>query len=181
MQAPATPDCWHWAITPADIEEIKAGNRDTVNRVYFDNYEKFKKISRKFCYRYFSPQLIEDFLQQVYLDLPKYDFSNAKTFFSGLLASFLTLKFGRSVKTTSYEKELFADDDGKTLLDILKAPEVQSESERKAENAAALRLIDLQRQLTEAQKDYLTAVAFGCAVFKGLFDYAKRQSFTNSA
>lgn len=179
MQAPATPDHWHWAITPADIEEIKAGNRTTVNRVYFDNYEKFKHIAYKFCYRYFSPQLIEDFLQQIYLDLPKYDFSNVKTFYCGLQRSFLNLRFGRSVQV--YSIELKADDDGKTLLDFLKAPEVQSESERKAENAAALRLIDLQRQLTEAQKDYLTAVAFGCAVFKGLFDYAKREIFTNPA
>ena len=46
-----TPENWHWKITPEDIEKIKANDRDTINRVYFDNLPKFEKIAKRYIWR----------------------------------------------------------------------------------------------------------------------------------
>ena len=37
------------APTPAEIEEIKQGKRETINRVYMANYEFIKRRARGYC------------------------------------------------------------------------------------------------------------------------------------
>lgn len=41
---PDTPECWHWAITLQQIEQIRRDDRKTIDKVYFDNLPKFRRI-----------------------------------------------------------------------------------------------------------------------------------------
>lgn len=179
MSTPKTPANWHWKITPKDVAEIKLGNRETINRVYFDNYDHFKffvvrliekKFGRDFSY-------VEDFLQQIYVDLPKYDYTNSLRFWWSIYTRFYYLKNGRkSVRAFSYENK-DGDTEGWSLFDTLVAPEEKTDEERIEENAAALRLIENQKQLTERARDILMAEAFGCIVYRGLYENAKKEIY----
>ena len=55
---------WHWRITLADIEKIKANDRETVNRVYFDNLEKFRKMALKYCFKCRNYDFLEGFFDK---------------------------------------------------------------------------------------------------------------------
>lgn len=171
-----TPENWHWKITPEDIEKIKANDRDTINRVYFDNLPKFAKVAGKYVHgkraMRFSvdKSIIEDIKQQFYIDLPTYNFTNALTLYSGLRRTCANLVFGRSVLTDSIDEQLFdegradtfenrylTDDSGEKAVEI-------AESEK-----TVLLAVKNQRFLTRKQKDRLTAYAFHVRVYDGIF------------
>ena len=80
---------WHWKITPEQIEKLKAKDIETLNKVYFDNLELFKKVGLKFCYKaHRNYDFYGDFLNQVYVDLPFYNFKNTFSFYFCLRKSF---------------------------------------------------------------------------------------------
>lgn len=79
---------WHWKITPEQIEKVKENDRETVNEVYADNLKKIRAIGYGFCRRARCFSCYEDFLQQVYIDLPKCDYTNVKKFYYSLKRCF---------------------------------------------------------------------------------------------
>ena len=79
---------WHWKITPEQIERLKAKDIETLNKVYFDNLEKFKRIGITFCLKARDFYFYDDFLNQVYVDLPFYHFENLSKFYMSLNTSF---------------------------------------------------------------------------------------------
>ena len=79
---------WHWKITPEQIERLKAKDIVTLNKVYFDNLDKFKRIGLSFCCKSRNYDFYGDFLNQVYVDLPFYHFENLGTLYSSLRRSF---------------------------------------------------------------------------------------------
>ena len=169
-----TPDNWHWAITPQQVTEIKQGNRDTINKVYFDNLQKFKHIAANYCRLRNTMQFFDDFLQQIYIDLPEYCFDDVRTFYCGLVKSYFRV-FGITphkcidMRTClSFDALIFGFDDV-TLGDTIQAPPDLDEAEFDEQNKRVIEIIETQPQLTEVQKDYLTAVAFGCYFRRGLY------------
>lgn len=68
------------APTSAEIEEIKQGKRETINRVYMANYEFIKRLARGYCnaVRRYSEYL--DFAHEVYLNFEKLSFENVRYF-----------------------------------------------------------------------------------------------------
>lgn len=174
-----TPENWHWAITPQQVTEIQQGNRDTINKVYFDNYEKFKNAVVAICSRRGKMSFFEDALQSLYLDLPFYDFKNLQRFYCCILDT-CRFVFGYSHKcvnwatTVSLETPL-DDTENLTLGDSIAVYDVD-EIEIEEQNKRLLEIIDTQKHLTRRQKDVLVAIAFGCAPMEGLYERLQRQT-----
>lgn len=170
----ATPDNWHWAIIPQQVIEIKQGNRDTINKVYFDNLPKFQKVISNFYRNFERLQFFDDCIQQIYLDLPRYRFDNSSTFYRSLLrtarcvAGFYGQQFD-IFRCVSFETPLKSCDD-KTVADTLQVLFEYTETEQAEQNKRIVQIIQTQRHLTEYQQDWLVAVAFGCEYRRGLYD-----------
>lgn len=143
-----TPETgWHWKITPEQVEAIKANDREAINVAYFDNYQKFAKIGYNFCRRVRNYNDREDFLQQVYVDMPKFDYTNTLTFYLSLSRCFFSLRRGTK-KNVSLDAEL-TDEDGYTLGDKLADGNDLAESVERAEMAkeTALEMFNLLREM----------------------------------
>lgn len=104
---------WHWKITPEQIERLKAKDIETLNKVYFDNLEKFKRIGLSFCCKSRNYDFYGDFLNQVYVDLPFYRFDNLGTMYSSLRRS-----FKRCRMWSSYEISIETPIDGTDELTL---------------------------------------------------------------
>lgn len=163
----ATPATWHWAITPQQVEEIKQGNRDTINAVYFDNLPKFRKIVGSFCYEHNKRDFAEDCLQQIYIDLPAYNFANLSTFFRSLLVTLRNIVWER-VRLVSIEQPISGSKF--TYADVLRA-QYTDDAEELENDRRILQIIDTQKHLSNANKDYLVAVAYGMPVRRGLYEH----------
>lgn len=165
------PGTWHWKISPEDVEKIKKGDRETIDRVYFDNYKKFYKFAYRFCRDKNRLSYVEDCIQEVYLDLPMYDYSNVKTFFRGLLRTFICCSFNR-IRTVSLFSPIGRNKDGEefTLIDVLGIDFFKDLEEREDGERNAINIISAQHVLSDIEKDFLTAVAFRCTPYRGLYN-----------
>ena len=106
-----TPETgWHWKITPEQVKAIKANDREAINAAYFDNYQKFAKIGYNFCRRVHDYNDREDFLQQVYVDMPMFDYT-------------VTYFYGRSMDKPFYYRPIYR-------LSGLRCSTVKSASQR---------------------------------------------------
>lgn len=171
------PTGWHWAITPEQIERIRQRDRDTVNQVYFDNLSKFKRIAYRFCRKSKRLSYYRDCVQQIYADILDYDFTNIKSLYWSLYHSFYRAVGYTRYRTVSLDKPMFDDGNG-TLQDIIPSLDtVLSEAEKRERERHALEIIAAQTQLTERSKDFLTAYAFNCLAYTGLFAYEYSQAF----
>lgn len=143
-----TPETgWHWKITPEQVKAIKANDREAINAAYFDNYQKFAKIGYNFCRRVHDYNDREDFLQQVYVDMPKFDYTNTQTFYLSLCRCFKRLRNYIS-KNVSFDAEL-TDEDGYTLGDKMADENDLAESVERAEIAreTATEMFNLLREM----------------------------------
>lgn len=174
-----TPDKWHWAITPEQIEKIKANNRDTINQVYFDNLDKFKRIARKYCFKYRKWWAFGDMLNQIYLDLPSYKYTSAKTFYRSIRKSVYNAVYMNGFATLSLDAMLF-DDKTRNLMTMIPAPEYDSDKYTEYEKSAkrVLQGIARQTQLNERGRDILTARALNISCYAGVFRYEYANIFT---
>ena len=153
-----TPENWHWKITPQDIAKLRLEDVPTMNKVYFDNYEKFQRIA----YRRFK-DFEEDAMQSIYVALPYLNYKNAQTFFQSLLWVVRALVYGVGrvyfLSVEAYEESELPNnlvyEDKYFIL----------EDEEKI-----IEFIASQKTLTDKQKDLLCAAAFGIADYKGVVE-----------
>lgn len=173
------PPYWHWKITPEQIEKIKGRDRDTVNKVYFDNLDKFKRMAYRYCglkkqYSYFS-----DCVQQIYVDLIGYDYSNSRTLFHSIKHSFYRATGFSKYVQRSLDEPIGKNSRGGVLGDILLSTcTAEQDFECEEQEQHVLAIIAAQIHLTDKQRDILTAYAFNTLVYEGLFnyEYAKKNS-----
>ncbi|MCI9405033.1 MAG: hypothetical protein HFJ21_06995 [Clostridia bacterium] len=170
------PTGWHWKITPEQIERIRQRDRDTVNQVYFDNLDKFKAMAYRFCgLRKFYDDF-QDCVQQIYIDLVNYDFTNSKRLFWSIRGSFYRVCYSR-YRYVSLSTPIMNGIDDITLMDCLAVNvELGAEQEKQEQERHALEIIAAQKHLSDKDKDILTAYAFNCLCYKGLFDYEYRHA-----
>lgn len=164
-----TPENWHWNISPEEVQKIKAVDRETIDRVYFSNLEKFKGIVGKYCYHIIrDPYYINDCLQQIYVDLDKFDYTNNRTFYYSLINC-----FRRARRHSTLEISLFTPvkgkDNDRELADFLGKDFFAELEERETGEEKALVMIKSQTELTDLERDFLTAVAFRVRPYEGLF------------
>lgn len=167
-----TPENWHWDITPEDVKKIKAVDRETINRVYFSNLAKFKNIAGRYCFYIIrDSSYFEDCVQQIYVDLDKFDYTNVQTFYWSILNSCRRARCA-SFREVSLFTPVITNDKGKdkTLLDILWKDYFAELEERETGEEKALLMIKSQTALSELEKDFLTAIAFCVRPYEGLFN-----------
>lgn len=181
-KAPATPENWHWAITPQQINEIKQGNRDIIDQVYFDNLPTLRKVVFSFCCKRDKQQFVDDCLQQIYIDLPNYNYKNVQTLFWSIKRSCYYAYGYRQSEIRAYvsldsplqsKGSKCQEKSDRTLADTIPAIEVDylevEEQEKKL-----LTILD-SLDLSEDDKDVMTAIAFDCAVKRGLYDWLQQK------
>ncbi len=174
-----TPDKWHWAITPRQIGFIKQNDRDIINQVYFDNLDKFKRIARKYCFKYRKWWAFGDMLNQIYIDLPSYKYTTAKTFYRGIKKSIYVAVYMRGIATLSLDAMLF-DDSEHSFITTIPVPEYDPDKETEYEKSAkrVLQGISRQTQLNERERDILTACALNIPFYAGVFKHEYANTFT---
>ena len=172
-----TPENWHWAITPDDVKKIKAVDRETINRVYFDNLFKFRSMAGKFCRDHrCRSRWYEDMVQQIYVDLPKYNYTNRRTFANGIIKSFWSVFKGVSFGNCGSFETALSDDD-KSLADVIGVDTFNFIIDHEDDDKQVLTIISTQDHLTDLQRDFLTAVAFACTPYRGLYAEEYRRAF----
>lgn len=177
------PTGWHWKITPEQIAKIKANDRATINEVYLSNYAKFIRIAKNYCRRVKRSQFWIDCVNQIYVDLPLYNYSDTNSLYLSMKRSFRYAcgfpKNCYNVCVLSLDLPVYGDDgddDLKTLGELIGVTDTTDE-ERHAEDKHVLQMIAAQTQLSENERDCLTAFAFNCRVYAGLFRYEYEQVF----
>ena len=81
------------APAPAEIEKIKHGDRETINRYYLANYKYIQRIAKSYCRRtnYYG---WEDLTQEVYLYFDKMSFDSPAYFGRCLYKVFSDYRYG---------------------------------------------------------------------------------------
>ena len=177
---PVTPDSWHWKITADQIANIKAGDRETVNRVYLENLDKFKRIAWRYCEDINRLDIVHDCIQQIYVDLPVYDFRDTGKFYCSIRNSFRAA--GMLTRRPCVSLETPLTDDGEiTLGDAIVGADGFAEMDEEESACAVLDMIAEQTQLTEYQRDQMTALAFGVALYRGIYAEEYRHAHTVNA
>ncbi len=166
------PTGWHWKITPEQIEKIKQRDRDTVNKVYFANLEKFKRMAYRYCCIRKQYSFFRDCVQQIYVDMLYYDYSDSRTLFWSIKRSFFRACGLSKYCRKSLDEPIGDSDSDSVLADIIPIYDTaEHDYDRKAQEKHALELIAAQTHLTDKAKDILTAIAFDCLCYVGIFDY----------
>lgn len=187
------PGEWHWLITADDVAAIKAGDRNAVDRVYFANLQKFGRIANSFVRknRNIDFRYKDDIKQQIYIDLPTYDYTNVSTLYCGILRScYAAIFFRNSIGAKSYDVPAYShgrsgdgSDMNETVLDRFVPACDMSEFAvlRDESELRVLKVIAGQKKLTERQKDMLTALAFRVRIYPGIFAYEYARAFGGAA
>ena len=172
-----TPENWHWKITPEQIARIKVRDRDTVNQVYFDNLDKFKAMAYRYCRIHKQYSYFRDCVQQVYVDMMDYDYTDSRVLFWSIRHSFWRATGLTNKPFVSLDAPIL--DGNGVLSDIIPVYDTaERDFERSEEERHVLELIAAQTQLSARAKDVLTAYAFNCLAYRGLFDYEYRKVCT---
>ncbi|MDE7191430.1 MAG: hypothetical protein K2O35_03060 [Clostridia bacterium] len=172
---------WLWKIDAMQIEKIKAKDGKVIRRFWEDNENLIKNIVKKQVLflrlrgnrKTIRLYELDDFINQVYVDLPLYDYENSRKLYYSIV---------RSVEKTAYGgygcfvpfKALDIED-----LELLEAVDVPYEDtyfqdmEYKEIAKITINIIANQKQLTDMQRDVLTSVAFGWLDIKGAYEYAQ--------
>ena len=107
----------------------------------------------------------EDITQQIYLDLPYYTFDNALKFYYSIRRnSVMSIK---SLDTALFDTE--KDGKSENIIDYITDDRVNDNIEREESEHTVLIALKNQRQLTQKQKDMLTAYAFHARLYDGIF------------
>lgn len=94
-------------LTPKQAVKINLGEITARNAFYFANSDFLRKyiyhrVRSRHNYSDFIKEDYDDILQQVYLDLPYYNFTNEKTFFSSLRATERLTPYGGLINIREY-------------------------------------------------------------------------------
>ena len=90
-------DKGNWIFEDGDIFKIKLADADAMSKFYFANYERLKRMARAFKSRRYWGQGYdwEEMLQQVFIDLPYYDYSSRSKLYSSIVyGTFLRAPYG---------------------------------------------------------------------------------------
>lgn len=83
------------APTPAELDEIKHGNRNTINRLFTANYSLIVTTCKAYCRNHdIQNTLWEDMAQECYLYFEKFEFATASTFIRGVRDTCVYVRWG---------------------------------------------------------------------------------------
>lgn len=133
-------------VTREEAIKINLGNLKTINKVYFDNIDVIERYARCYQYRMSTGTRIyraEDIINQVYVDIRYYDFTDDSTLKHCLNCTCKTSNNGGIMNYNAYRSErktsrfLYDEikthnakmEDGATLIDYVGADELKSNPE----------------------------------------------------
>ncbi len=168
-----------WNLTLNDIEEIKSGNREVINRFYFDNIKHLKScIYRVWSQFHFDEDIREwlyDCLHEIYLYLSTFDYSNKALFYWSIVWCVRKLVRGRSVHAKVFSSIEQEGEEKTNPLYFIAVTEDENDSDYLEELSPVVKLIEAQKALNDRQRDCLMAVALGCKSFDGIYLYVKEK------
>ena len=133
-------------ITREEAIQVNLGDVNTINKVYFENIKVFKNFSKYYQFNKTTGAKLycaEDILQQIYIDLRYYDFTNDNTARKCLNLTCVSSNNGGILNYLQYRRERKASKflydeikmhnskmtDGAFLLDCIEAPEKETNPE----------------------------------------------------
>lgn len=158
------PTCenWHWKITAEDIAKIKANDRPTIDKVYFDNLESFRKCAYNFCRKHRAFDLFDDCLQELYITLPNWDYRNTKTLFWSIKRTFYNACLFEKIAFSLDEP--LREDSETTKGEMLQAAEPSvTENDQKESFKKLLNLL-AKLDLKDTERDALICQALGISL-----------------
>lgn len=175
------PLSWRFQVESDQIEKIKACDCKALETFYFLNYEKIRALALSYCRKNGCYDLLEDCLNQVFVDLPQYDFLNDLNFYWCFRHSFSRACLLSRQTVVSLDAPVSSDNDDE-MFTLGKCIGVDgfTELERKEDEQAVLKLIAAQSSLSDLARDQLTGFAFNCKVYRGLFRDEYSQVFATS-
>lgn len=82
------------APTPAEVEEIKHGNRETINKVFCDNYAYITMLAKCYCARVVGFHDWQDIAQETYLYFDNIEFASPAYFGRCIFKIFSKFRWG---------------------------------------------------------------------------------------
>ena len=101
------PDFWIYKISAAEIDRIKSGDKQAIRQFFNDNYEIISMCARKY-YRHFydmrhNQYTVNDYINQIYCDIPLYSYKNSYELWLGMRLSCSYLPGGGVSCSRSYK------------------------------------------------------------------------------
>lgn len=85
------PDFWIYKISAAEIDRIKSGDKQAIRQFFNDNYELIRNCARKFYWKFMdlrhNQYCIDDYINQIYCDIPLYNYKNSYEIWTGMRLS----------------------------------------------------------------------------------------------
>ena len=104
------PDFWIYKISAAEIDRIKSGDKQAIRQFFNDNYEIISMCARKY-YRHFydmrhNQYTVNDYINQIYCDIPLYSYKNSYELWLGMRLSCSYLPGGGVSCSRSYKVDV---------------------------------------------------------------------------
>lgn len=111
-------DCGNWIFDVDEIKQILNKDIDAINKFFNDNLKIIKAMASKYVYQQKIVNKafiydVDDLVQQIYVDLPFYQYDTRTHFYFCIRKSFKLLPFGgytASEKNIEIEKSIFSYD-----------------------------------------------------------------------
>lgn len=85
------PDFWRYKVTASLIAGIKAGDRAAVREFFNANYDTITMCARKYYWKFIdlrhNQYCIDDYINQIYCDIPLYNYKNSYEIWLGMRLS----------------------------------------------------------------------------------------------
>lgn len=162
------PDFWRYKVTASQIAGIKAGDRAAVREFFNANYEIISMCARKY-YRHFydmrrNQYTVDDYINQIYCDIPMYRYDTSFDIWRGMRLSCTYMPVGGVLCARSYKMDVL-----NALRISLNAP-VKKDGETTYEN-----FIPDSRDCFEqkSEKDFEEFEAYCMTIAARLFPFSK--------
>lgn len=166
---------YHFNITPEQAVNINCGSLAARNAFYFNdnNFKLIKKYALRLYLKFHREREnknelyiyeLDDYMQQIYLDLPYYDLSTFNTFRNGIMKTFRYINNGGILFANQYRKEpkrlIYLDapidcrnEDSECLIDTLASADATS-------NPELLCIAKDEKTEERAEAEYMAFVKF---------------------
>lgn len=85
------PDFWRYKVTASQIAGIKAGDRAAVREFFNANYDTITMCARKYYWKFWdlrhNQYTMDDYINQIYCDIPLYNYKNSYEIWMGMRLS----------------------------------------------------------------------------------------------
>lgn len=168
-----------WIVNEKTLTGLKNRNRKYIDIFYFDNLSHFKALCKNYSIKKKCFDLWEDCLHSIYISLHFADYSSEEMFYKFIMKTLLSVfPVGRVISLDMLIYKNRDKTDGCTLSSIISKDFYQVSNDTEEHLQRALSIIGEQTQLTNYEKDILTAIAFNVEFYKGIYEKERRLEYS---